>query len=76
MNKYKLTVRYNDLTDEYGVTDTIVFKTYDGALDEAEALVGTSCHVHEDDIVHGLLATIRGTVGGQPFGLATIEVCP
>lgn len=74
MNKYKLTIRYAAPFTDESEFEVIRFSTYSEALSLATLRVGVEVEVQEDCLWPGVLAMLRGTVGGQVFALATIEV--
>jgi len=76
MNRYKLTIRYaHPLQDEFeSEFEVMKFSTYSEALSLARERVGAEVELDEDSFWPGLLAKLRGTVGGVLFALATIEV--
>lgn len=73
MNRYKVMIRWAAAFDD-SPFEVTKFSTYSEALDYASAHIGTEVELDEDSFWPGLLAKLRGTVAGQVFALATIEV--
>jgi hypothetical protein len=74
MNQYKVMIRYAAPLSDESEFEVTKFSTYSEALQYAYDRVGTEVELDEDSFWPGLLAKLRGTVSGQVFALATIEV--